>query len=247
MIWGTPRRIDRDHRDRIAARREPNMLALATLTSRTSSAYREKFAVTTYLSTVVGHIDETRSRLERTSRRAKVAFATSCAEQLAPLFERFSREHAYLDAAEVRRWLDVAWSCAEGDEVSFVDVQHAVDSCDAAIPSSDEFPPLSARGAANAGLATANALDCCLDDDAEAAVGAAERVIEVLEWVLEPNDDGDEVPAPIAAELRRQRSVLAALDQDLASGVRAARVPEDPAAVARLFAAATARSRCRGV
>jgi hypothetical protein len=156
-------------------------------------------------------------RLSVLDRRAKTAFAASCAQRLLPFFEPYAHAVGRAEWGErLRTIVDASWDLASGAEFDV----HALQAEAESMVPSDEGEWITEMGyAQNAAAAAAYAIRTSLTDDPQEAAWAGRQVYELADYAVQCNSpeidmNHPEAEAQILGSAAVQR-ILAALDNSL--------------------------------
>lgn len=161
-------------------------------------------------------------RLGRLDERSRVAFALLCCSRLLPMYRRFAERTGRGDRLALGSFAKRLWEHVMGNKISPVDLQLAMDSCVALIPSEDDgWDEETQPYAEDAATGLVYALHAALSGELRYPALAARRAYEALDHyagrsVEHPENSSYDEQARIShpavqAELRRQLRDLASL------------------------------------
>jgi len=113
------------------------------------------FVVAELMTNPAKHVSRVRGAMPSLDHGRRLAFAAACAERLLPLYNRFSQQANWGDAAALRRAVSQVWHAADGGAVDSDAIADLMRQCEAAAPETEDFrQPLT-----SAALSAATAAD----------------------------------------------------------------------------------------
>jgi uncharacterized protein YjaG (DUF416 family) len=118
--------------------------------------------------------------------KLRIVFAVNCAEVAFPRYRDWveSEGRGWAKPEVLQSVLSQLWDAVEMDQVPSVEWEHVVNEVMEVVPDTEDFPEASSVGALDAGCAVAEAVECAIRGEAEAAALAGESALFAADNIL---------------------------------------------------------------